>query len=76
MTMGMSLLSNLVPKNAAPREPMPVYSRDDNPTDGLTDRELLEEAYHNSREARFMIEQVLRSAASSPLLSSLIPPMP
>lgn len=74
--MGMSLLSSLVPKNTAPREAMPVYSREDHPTDGMSDRELLVESYHNSMEARFMIEQVLRSAASSPLLSSLIPPMP
>jgi hypothetical protein len=73
--MGTSLLSSLMPKSTAPREPMPQYRREDFPTDDMSDRDLLVESYHNSMEARFMIEQVLRSASSSPLLSSLLPRM-
>ena len=73
--MVMSLLSSLIPKPTAPREPMPSYDPADYPTDQYTDRELLELAFHNANEARFMIAQVLKSAASSPLLASILPPM-
>lgn len=72
---GMSLASILSPRlgNSAPREPMPVYDPADYPTDGYSDRELMEMAFHNANEARFMIQQVLKSASSSPLLSQILP---
>lgn len=74
--MGTGLLSSLTafkPAQAATREPMPQYNPEDYPTDGYTDRELLELAFHNANEARFMINAVLKAASTSPLLSNLLP---
>lgn len=75
--MATPLLSKMLTPTASagPREPMPVYRREDHPTDDLSDRELLIEAFHDAKEARFMIEQVLRSASTSPFLSKLLPKM-
>lgn len=73
--MAIGLLSSFAAfkPSTAEREPMPVYNPEDYPTDGYTDRELLELAFHNANEARFMINAVLKAASSSPLLSQMLP---
>lgn len=69
---GLNLLSALAPKISPADAPTmePFVAPD---MSGMTDREIIEANYVEAARARHYIEQMIKQAAASPLLSSMVP---